>query len=466
MTIEEIIALGDPKKILGLLAVRIYPDVSFDENQKEYDGEHAILDKPKTKEINDGSGAETVRIPRLAVPFQEKIVENAISFVFGNDVKLWVVTEDETEKAAMEYMIKVIKDAKLHYHDRRMMRTLLIETEVAELFYQKELPKDQIGEDGVKYTIRTKLLSNNLGDSLFPHFNDNGDMDAFTRVYQADMIVGGASKKVTKTVIYAADKIYSYAEGVDTALVVEKNPFGKIPIVFYRQKYKEWQKVQILIENYEERISRLAYANDVFGDPLLVTVGDVSSLPNKDNGGKVIQMEYGEDAEGNKNVKPEAKYLMWSETPESQKLELTNNWEIIHNMTSTPDASLDKMKSLGATSGKALKALFVQAILKALNKEEIIGEGYSRRLNLLKVMLGQTNTQYQGVYPNMNINFEFQPAIPEDVTELIENLNLASGGDKIISQQTAVNRNPLVEDATAELEQIRAEDATQAGSQE
>ena len=140
MKIEDIIALKDPKKIVPLLTQRIYDEVDFEENENEYDGEHIIRDKPTSKSIDDGSGEEIVRIPRLPVPFQEKITESSISFVFGNPVKTWVVTDDEKQKDAMTYMQQVMIDAKLHYHDRRLMRRLLIETEVAELYYQKELP--------------------------------------------------------------------------------------------------------------------------------------------------------------------------------------------------------------------------------------------------------------------------------------------------------------------------------------
>lgn len=128
-------------------------------------------------------------------------------------------------------------------------------------------------------------------------------------------------------------------------------------------------------------------------------------------------------------------------------------------MTQTPNISFEQMKAVGsALSGFAIKLMFTDAHLKAENKIEVFGEMFTRRLNLLKHILGTViNVKLSSEVDNLFIEPVFTPYLPKNTKEEIEILSLARMGKPLISNETAIENNPLVSEVSEELERMKSD---------
>jgi hypothetical protein len=121
------------------------------------------------------------------------------------------------------------------------------------------------------------------------------------------------------------------------------------------------------------------------------------------------------------------------------------------------------MKSIGGDlSGFAIKLMFTDAHLKVQNKIELFGEMFLRRLNLLKHVCGTViNIALAAEVPLLELEPVFTPYLPKNIREEVEILTMARPGKQLISQETSIEQNPLVQNP--EQEQERMAEDTQAG---
>ncbi|MCK4446490.1 MAG: phage portal protein, partial [Candidatus Marinimicrobia bacterium] len=337
---------------------------------------------------------------------------------------------------------------------KKLARRLFVETKVAELWYVI------IDDQNVKH-IKVALLCDENGDSIFTHFNENGDMDAFTRRYKLEDIDG---KKYDHVDIYTAENfIYGTKKGEAWKSEKKENLYGKIPVIYYEQAETEWASVQTEIDRIEMLISKSADTNDYFGSPTLKLKGKLVNAPEKGEVGKILQFTGETNAEGKIDY-GDAEYLTWTHAPEAVKLEYETLKDIIYSLTSTPDLSFNNVQGLTKTSGEALKFLFMDSILKAKDKEEIFGEALTRRVNLLKAILSVTDVKSKQALEEMDILIKFGDVLPKSITETVQALSIARGGDSIMSRDSAVRGNPLVEDSEEDIKRLEEEKKGEVGN--
>jgi len=436
----------------------------YEKIKKQYDPKlhDVITDKLRRpdKKVPGKEGTKIVPATRLAIPLQKLIVGRAAAFLCGNPVELIANAEDDSIEAdLLEVLKKTWDDNKLDYESKKIAKLMMSETEVAELWYAEEAdenywkntPNDKAS---VKTRLRMKILANKYGDSLFPVYNEMGDMIAFGRGYSLSTVAG----KEERFDLYTDEKIYCgvkkagvwvYTEK-NNPLVNEFNKKGKIPIIYYSQESPEWSDVQEMIDRLEFLISKHSDTNDYFGSPtLLLETEDEKNISWSEKGedGKAAVLKGG----------AKASYLTWENAPESVKLEYNNLRSLIMDMTDTPDLSFEQVKGLGSYSGIALKMLFLGAHMKASDKEEIFGKGIQRRINFLKAALAVVNTDFEAAL-QFSIKPRFKFFLPKNEVEEINTLLSAVSGEKpIMSQKTAIELNPLVEDTLAEEDRIKEE---------
>jgi len=414
--------------------------------EKQYTGEHDILNR-LVKTVGKGTTLKRVEQAKLVVRYQEKIVNMAVSFLFGDPAKLTLDNKEDKYQEIFALINDVWNKNKLDYFNKKLARRLFVETKVAELWYVI------IDDEKVKH-IKVALLCSKNGDEIYAHFNENGDLDAFTRRYKLEDI---DEKTYEHVDIYTSDKMFYGVKKTEWVVETKDNLFAKIPVIYYTQAEPEWTGVQSLINRIEMLISKgFADTNDYFGSPLLKIKGKVENAPEKGEVGKLLQFKGESNAEG-KIEYGDAEYLTWTQAPEAIKLEYNTLKDLIYSLTSTPDLSFSNVKGLTQTSGEALKFLFMDAILKAKDKEEIFGEGLTRRVNLLKAILSVTNVKSKQVLEEINISIKFGDVLPKSITELVKALSTARGGDAIMSQEEAVKQNPLVSDAEEDIKRMEKE---------
>lgn len=398
---------------------------------------------------------DTVRVARLTLPIQKRIVNTQVAFLGVPGIDCTPESNESDTPTLEESFISIIDkirdDNKYDYRFKKLMRAVLSEKHAAEIWYTKDV--DPIYWDGYDFKSAKKIgmmvVSPSVGDELFPGFDDYGDLMVFIRRYKT---LDDENKEVTNVDMYTAEMIWyaressantwEYGDGNGNWSPVRagvKNEFGKIPVIYYYTPLTAWEDVQPLIERLETKISNHADTNDYFDSPMLVGNGLVKSLPGKDEHGKVLELQDGGDV----------KYVTWDQAPESMKMEIENLQKFIFNFTNTPDISFESMKSLGAFSGIALQTFFIGAHFQAAANEEIFGEGVQRQLNLLKAIVVKMDPRYAKAL-TLKMKPKFTYYLPKNDSEQLDNIIKAKNAG-IQSTDTSVRQNPQVTDADAEL---------------
>lgn len=401
---------------------------------------------------------DIVPVERIALAIQKLIVNRAVAFLFGNAPTNSADLAEDTKEGDVLYAVnKMLQRARAKSLNRKIARSLFETTEAAEYWYPAEQPKTtRIYGFPSKFKIKVAVFSPENGDSLYPYFDNDGELLAFSREYEVRLDETNrqrtfetyTAKQMMKWVV--EDGTWQMAEGYPKA-----NPIGKIPVVYCCQPKREWDDVQSLIERLETLLSNFADTNDYHSSPKIFTTGTILGWAKKGESGAVIEGEEGATAQ----------YLSWSQAPESVKLEIETLLRFIYTITQTPDVSFDSVKGLNI-SGVALKLLFMDAHLKVQDKAaEIFDEYLQRRNSILQAFAAQMNAsdnEFVESCENLFIEPEIHPYMIEDDTTKVSTLMAATGQKPIASQKLAIQRLGWSKDPDAELEEIEAQEAAAA----
>lgn len=417
---------------------------------KQYEPEEHEVIKNVTdrqdKTVVTDDQTKVVKVARLAIPVQKKIVGLAAAFLCGNPIKLAASPADDVQKQLLEVVKKTWTSNKLDYEAKKLAKIMMSETEVAELWYSEEadpLYWQNTPNQGKKFRLRMKVIANSLGDGLYPVFNNNGDMVAFGRSYSIKV----NDKNEEHFDVYTDNKIYKGTKSTTGyAYTEEANMINKIPVIYYYQPKVEWADVQTLIDRWEKTLSNHSDTNDYFASPMVKVKGEIIGFASKGESGKVLEIKDGGDAE----------YMSWDQSPKSLELEFKNLRSLIFDFTDTPDISIEQMKALGTYSGIALKMLFLAPHLKAADKEENFGKSVQRRINFIKAAMAVINVGLEKATA-LDITPRFEYYLPKNESEMIEMLVSATGSKPIMTVDSAVRRNPLVDNADVEIEKLKDE---------
>jgi len=427
-----------------------------------YNGIQDVKDRPHP---NDPSKRD--KLNKLVFNLYKKITDTAVFFLFGKDPELILDNPTDENLKLFEEFKKSYKDAKTDAINNKVGVETLGYSESAEFIY---------AQDG---KIKYQFLSAKT-EQLYPFFDEKGNLDAFMRIYTLNEFIDLKVKKVEYTEIYTEKEMFKYSKigSVYTQIpyINEKGEisdtltYEKIPIVYYSvEEPLAWQ-VKDLLDRYNLMASTLGDVNDYFAFPILMLIGElVKSL--KDNNKEFSEEEEilirnitsvmnlaGMDENGDK-VAADAKYLVWTQRPESAIFELENLKDFILFLTSTADLSLENLKGLRNVSGVALLIMFTDSI--ALS--EILQNAFfkfQRRINVHKSVLNSISVS-DNKYDVLDMSMKFSNPIPENVKELIESLSNAKMSG-ILSTDTALANNPYVKNVEDEKKLLKEDEQFEA----
>ena len=368
-----------------------------------------------------------------------------MSFCFGNDVALNATPTSDEQTLVLNAVKRIGKDVKITSLNRKIARAIFGFKECAEYWCPVEKEHQKYGFKS-KFKLRCILLSPAFGDTLYPYFDDSGDMVAFSRSF---------SRKDNKGVSTDYFETFTDEEhwlwqtnSVGGAKLVEKYPkpvtIGKIPIVYGYQDKFETADVDKLIDRLELLLSNFADTNDYHASPKIFVTGTINGWSKKGESGAVIEGEPGSTMQ----------YVSWQNAPESVKLEIETLLRLIYTITQTPDISFDSVKGLGAISGLALKLLFMDAHLKVQDKREIFDDYLQRRVNVQLAYISKFNTTLEDACEEIEIEPEIIPYI---LTSELDELNYwltANGNKPVISQEESVEKAGLSGDVKGTMAKI------------
>jgi len=392
-----------------------------------------------------------IDVVRVGISWQNDITEKRVAFTLSTPVKTNVIWYKETdkEKELVNMVERIQNDNKMDYKNKEILRRKLSELEVAVIWYYAET-----GETKPKYTLKSKIVSPKLGDTLYPLFDVNGKMISFRRDYK--LIKEG--KDIEHSDIYTAEFEYKYIKKDSLWILdpdIKGNPVhnvaNKILVEYYCQKEPVWHNVQSMIDRHEILTSNHGGMNDKFGAPMFIVSGEIKGEIIDNKTGSMMQME-------NDGT---AAYAQLSSEPQSISLEQTNLEKFIGKMSQTPNITFDQMISIGQMSGFAAEMLFTDPHMAVRMEEETFGIGLQRRLNIIMAAIGALiDTSLAKECKVVQLKPEITPYLPQNTTEIIENLGV-SVSQGIMSKETAVEQNPLIEDAEVEIDRLKNDAITE-----
>lgn len=417
----------------------------------------------KPKRLED----KTVPVAKLVTNIPKKIVRTAAAFLFGGEM---TISADNTEDDSLDVFKDVfVRKLKMKSVLMKFARVVLSETKGALIFYPVIKNKTVMYNSGKLVTkkeaeLKVKLLSTpkdeNVTSEFYPHFDEDDDMDAFIHKYYA--LYDGTSCECVK--IYTADKIITAVNNSGVWNIHEDpNLFGKIPVVYAEVDMPDWEDIATLMDAYEMRLSRMVDTNNYFSEPILKTYG-LSNLPSMETVGKELNFNMEVDQDSGETYHGDADYLVWQQSNDAQKEEITNERHEIFSGASCPDLSFDNLIGIGESSGVAREFMTIDAKIKSVEQMEIFGPTVQRSIAIVVAGMAYiTHTKYKDKLLNNYFESSFGSILPKSVKEELENLSVANGGKPINAQETITARSPYTKgdpkDESAKMKQEEQETA-------
>lgn len=435
----ELLQAGDISAVQQSMQTR---GTMVNEARKEYDTAEHKVNYREPKIITDKKGNIKRREERwkLPVPYPVYINEVSLVFLYGRPVK-WSQLSDGTDRAFAKFQ-DVIKRTRFDSKIRQCKRLAGAETESAMLF---RVFKNEDGQPDVQI----RVLAASKGDEIYYKFDQYENLISIAWGYyvaEKDNDTVYHFDVFTKEIIYRCTK-----KSIGWDVVKEPNLIGKIPVILFQQD-KEWKGVEPLIEREEMIASRTADTNDYFADPIAVLSAEViKNMPEKKDEAKTLVTNNGD------GVDKAIKYVTWDSAPQSKKDELEWLQSQILSKSFTPNITLDTLKSISQLSAKALRTVMMLADIKASKHKESHDELLDRTGSLITAIIGNVlDVSLYDECEKLQLLHEFQEPFGEDISEDLDDI-IKSVDAGILSNETAIELNPLVKDVTRERERLTSE---------
>ena len=402
-----------------------YPDRKVLEKEGQ-----RVFDEKTGKSYDTEATYKTEPVNRIAIPLEQDIINIQTAFTVGMEPSLDCDPVNEEETKLLDAVKMTLHANKTKYSNKKIVRSWLSEQEVAEYWYVVDdssfwtrfWNKMKNGFGGnVKPTKRLKSVvwSPFRGDKLYPFFNDEGDLIAFSREYKKRLIDG---TEVTSFMTITQDKVYQW----DLSTGYEERPpflhgFKKLPVLYAYRPEPFCQKIKPFRSRLEKLLSNYADCIDYHFFPLLKLIGDVDGIMGKVKD-RIVKLT-GEGAD--------AQYLTWNQVPTTIELEMKTLFDKAYSMTNTPQISFDNLKGTGnALSGVAFDYVFMSTHLEVSNHAEIMGEFFQRRINFLVSAIGSINPyEFDSAANTIDIETDIVPYRLDNIEDKVNiAVNAVNGG--------------------------------------
>ena len=361
----------------------------------------------------------TEPINRLPVPIEQHITNIHTFFAVGTEPKMEFTANTDEEQKLFDTLTDLLNKNKIKYENKKIVRSWLSETRVAEYWYMVDDTRFWSGiyaKQGMTASKPNKVLKSVVwspfkGDSLYPVFDEYGDMKAFCRGFKKKV----EGEEVECLMVIDDSDVLQYEDHngkwILNTEISGKHGFNKIPVIYAEREEPIWAKVTRLRERLEAIISNYADSIDYHFFPYLLLKGGVKNTTGKSKG-TTIELT---------GEKADAKYLTWEQVPTTIELELKTILGQIYSQTNTPRIDFDSMQGFGKSlSGTAFKFTFMGIHGEVENHAEVIGEFFQRRVNFLTHALGITCTPFRLPSESIMIDVNIVPYMIDDLRDRVE----------------------------------------------
>ena len=450
MTIEEIFGskeLTAAEKIAALKEKTITIPVWAGKKglEMEFDPtKHPVMDKSIYPDVIEDNRVEEVT--RITCDLQRLAVKRMTELCCGIPVKRVYRPENDKQKEIAAYIEAIFDRNRINSVNIERLNMLFAGCEVLTLWYAVEDKNNHYGFDS-PLKLRCRNFSPMLGDSLYPLFDEYGDMVA--------MSVGYARKQGRKTIqyfdVYSAKRHVRYSnEGGDWAEVAnEQITLGKIPCVYMYRPTPIWEDTSKTVYEIEWSLSRNGNYLRRNSKPLFIVYAD-----------EIIK--YGDEKSENEEFRSvmqypkgsTAQYVTWEQATENLKFHVNELRSLFFTQLQLPDWSYEKM-SQQALSGESRKQLFIDAQMKVNDESGRLLEGFDREINIVKAFLkSMMLQQYHTDIDALKVESRITPFSITDTKETVDMLMTANGGEPIMSQRESIEEFGHSDDVDKTLEEI------------
>ena len=215
-------------------------------DKKKYP-DRKVLEKEAEKHFDEKTGKtyeikkqryKTEPVNRISIPLEQDIVNIQTAFTVGTEPSMDCTPTDDDEKKLLDAVKAVFKSNKIKYQNKKVVRSWLSEQEVAEYWYVvdddsfwtkfwKKVKTAFGGKVKLLKKLKSVLWSPFRGDKLYPFFNDEGDLVAFSREYKKKLMDGS---EVTCFMTITDKKVYQW----DLSKATRKEPLSPTDLESYR----------------------------------------------------------------------------------------------------------------------------------------------------------------------------------------------------------------------------------------
>ena len=456
--LEEILNLEDISKKISLLkSARTTPQPDVSKLREEWDADkHEVNNRSVRKErkvlmkeeYTDENGVfhaavyQDEDVNRISLPIEQDITNIHVSFMVGTDPTISYVPNDKKEEDLYKVIKSINSDNKIKYHNKRIVRSWLSETEIVEYWYAANdsgfwsklvarIKQIFTGKVQPKTKLKCAIWSPFRGDTLYPFFDETGDYVAQSREYRMKEF----DKEVTYFQTVTKDAVYVWRKEKDGWVEVQDrsfmHEFPKLPCIYAHRSHSLCHNIQSMRSRLEKLMSNYADCIDYHFFPYLILDGMLTGdngLGQQDERRRLISMENG----------GKAYYLTWEQTPETIRLEMDSLWDKIYSLTNTPRISFDNLRSAGqVASGVAFKYMFMGTHLAVENHAEVIGEFLQRRYNFLTSAVGSICPTLEKAAQSIDLDVEIVPYTIDNLSDKLDIANKAIDAG-LMSKQSAM----------------------------
>lgn len=416
---------------------------------------HPVMNKNTYPDIVSSDGLK--RVTRIPLPFQKLAAKRMTELVTGIPVKRVYKPNNDRQKEVAAFIESIYDRCRIDSVNIDRFNRLYSGCEIMTLWYAVEQPMAHTLYNGVRsfVKLRCRTFSPMLGDSLFPLFDEYGDMIAMSIAYER--LVSG--KRVKFFDCYSADRHVKWSNSEGGWSEVENEPItlGKIPAIYACREKPIWEDTSNLVYEMEWSLSRNGNYLRENSKPLFAVFADE-------------QISYGDEKSPDKEFLSvlqypkgsSAGYITWPQSVDCLKYQVSELRNLYFTSLQLPDWSYEKM-SQTAMSGESRKQLFIDAQLKVKDEKGTLIEFLDRETNIVKayakIILGDS---YASDIDALPVEQVITPFSITDEKDDINNLMLANGNKPLMSQRESIERYGKSDDVDKTLEEIRQEDTIDA----
>lgn len=399
----------------------------------------------------DGTKEEASRI---YIGLEKLLVKRMTEFMFAIRVKRVYhnVEDSEIHQQIAKAIESIYKYARIDAENIRRGIAYFASCEFFTIWYAVEKPNNLYGFKS-KYKLKCKTYSPMDGVSLYPLFDNLGDMTAMSFEYK--QMIG--DKEIVYFETYTADKHYKWKKDGDawTPMINGENVvLMKIPGVYGYRNYPIYHGLTYIRKDIEYTLSRNSDVIAYNASPVLKVSGKMVGEEDKGESRRLFRMEAGGDVS----------YVSWSQANEAVKYHIDTLLRLYWMQAQIPDISFDNLAGLGNIGFDARKTLLTDAHLKVGDESGVWVELFDREANIVKEFLKLLNTSWAKEIDNIEVENIITPYIQEDENASIDKAIKANGGKPILSQLESIQMAGISKDPQATLEQIQKEESESAAN--